>query len=183
MIEKKNKAKVIIVGGSIDGVSCAHELILAGWEVVVLEKTSAAPTGSPTVAGLGIDPLAQQLIVSSVLISLLPICFFILLYRTKQQIVLQKLSWTLTRDDQEFSFRVAHCTDLHGLLYNALPRDILLGYSGYYAWRVLDFSGHEDSETITGIRKHSPTLGQCLYFDLSFGTHAGLYELPSKRLN
>ena len=62
MIKKKNKAKAITVGGSIAGVSCAHALILAGWEVVVLEKTSAASLGSPTGAGLGIDPLAQQLI-------------------------------------------------------------------------------------------------------------------------
>lgn len=61
---KKKKGKAVVVGGSIAGVSCAHALILAGWEVVVLEKTCATPTGSPTGAGLGLDPLAQKLIES-----------------------------------------------------------------------------------------------------------------------
>ena len=62
--EKKPKAKAIIIGGSIAGVSCAHALTLAGWDVVVLEKTCAPPTGSPTGAGLGLDPLSQKLIQS-----------------------------------------------------------------------------------------------------------------------
>lgn len=61
---KKPKPKAIIVGGSIAGVSCAHALVLAGWDVVVLEKTCSPPTGSPTGAGLGLDPLAQKLIES-----------------------------------------------------------------------------------------------------------------------
>ena len=56
------RPKAVIVGGSIAGVSCAHTLILAGWDVVVVEKSCAAPTGSPTGAGLGLDPLAQHLI-------------------------------------------------------------------------------------------------------------------------
>lgn len=62
--QKKNKSKVIIVGGSIAGVSCAHALTSIGWQVVVIEKTAAPPTGSPTGAGLGLDPLAQMLITS-----------------------------------------------------------------------------------------------------------------------
>ncbi|XP_065629789.1 uncharacterized protein LOC112006444 isoform X2 [Quercus suber] len=37
----------------------------------------------------------------------------------------KKVSWTLTRDDN-FNFRAAHWADLHGLLYNALPPNILL---------------------------------------------------------
>ena len=37
----------------------------------------------------------------------------------------KKVSWTLTRDDN-FNFRTAHWADLHGLLYNALPPNILL---------------------------------------------------------
>lgn len=58
---KKKQAKAVIVGGSIAGVSCAHALISAGWEVVVLEKSNAPPSGSPTGAGLGLDPLAQRI--------------------------------------------------------------------------------------------------------------------------
>jgi hypothetical protein len=36
---------------------------------------------------------------------------------------------------------------------------------------------------VTGIRKAYPELGNCLYFDLSYKTHAVLYELPGSRLN
>ncbi|KAK6273147.1 hypothetical protein POUND7_010230 [Theobroma cacao] len=240
--KKKNKAKAIIVGGSIAGVSCAHALTSAGWEVVVLEKTRTAPTGSPTGAGLGLDPTAQQLIGSwlghpqLLQQATLPLT----IDQNQATDSATKMSWTLTRDE-EFNFRAAHWADLHGLLYNALPRDIFfwghqflcftisedkssvkvkakvlrndeiieidgnllvaadgclslirqsclpdikLRYSGYSAWRgVLDFSGKEASETITGIRKVYPDLGKCLYFDLSSGTHSALYELPNKRLN
>lgn len=62
--KKEPKPKAVIVGGSIAGVSCAHAITLAGWHVVVLEKTCAPPAGSPTGAGLGLDPLAQRLIES-----------------------------------------------------------------------------------------------------------------------
>lgn len=64
MTDQQKKPKAVIVGGSIAGVSCAHTLILAGWDVVVVEKSYAAPTGSPTGAGLGLDPLALKLIQS-----------------------------------------------------------------------------------------------------------------------
>lgn len=54
----------MIVGGSIAGISSAHALTLAGWDVLVLEKTTSPPTGSPTGAGLGLNPLSQQIIQS-----------------------------------------------------------------------------------------------------------------------
>lgn len=56
------KPKAVVVGGSIAGIACAHALLEAGWDVVVLEKTCAPPTRSPTGAGLGLDPLAQKII-------------------------------------------------------------------------------------------------------------------------
>jgi ribulose 1,5-bisphosphate synthetase/thiazole synthase len=58
------KPKAVIAGGSIAGISTAHALILAGWDVLILEKTSSPPTGSPTGAGLGLNPLSQQIIQS-----------------------------------------------------------------------------------------------------------------------
>lgn len=58
------KGKAVIVGGSIAGVACAHALILAGWDVVVLEKSRAAPKGSPTGAGLGLDSQSVRIIES-----------------------------------------------------------------------------------------------------------------------
>nr|CAB3468314.1 unnamed protein product [Digitaria exilis] len=62
--------------------------------------------------------------------------------------------------------------------------DLKLRYSGYCAWRgVFDFAGKESSDTIVGIRRAYPELGNCLYFDLAYMTHAVLYELPRSRLN
>ena len=58
------KAKAVIVGGSTAGVSCAHALISAGWDVVVLEKSSQPPRGSPTGAGLALDRQAINIIES-----------------------------------------------------------------------------------------------------------------------
>lgn len=64
-MSEKEKPKAVVVGGSIAGVACAHSLITAGWEVVVLEKSSSTTTTrSPTGAGLGLDPLAQRLVQS-----------------------------------------------------------------------------------------------------------------------
>lgn len=64
MKEGERKGKAVVVGGSIAGLSCAHALIAAGWGVVVLEKTSCPATGCGTGAGLGLDPLAQNIIKS-----------------------------------------------------------------------------------------------------------------------
>lgn len=62
--------------------------------------------------------------------------------------------------------------------------DLKLRYSGYCAWRgVFDFTGKESSDILTGIRRAYSELGNCLYFDLAYKTHAVLYELPNKRLN
>ncbi|KAF3447185.1 hypothetical protein FNV43_RR12365 [Rhamnella rubrinervis] len=242
MAQKRSPHKAIIVGGSIAGESCAHALILAGWDVVVLEKSYAPPTASPTGAGLGLDPLAQRLVGSWIQHPKL-------LHQATLPLTIdqneatdgeKKVRRTLARDEQ-FNFRAAHWADLHGLLYNALPPNIFkwghhfqsfcilsesksvqvkakllhtnetieivgdllvaadgclssirrsflphheLRYSGYCAWRgVLDFTGNENSETITGIKKAYPELGKCLYFDLGSGTHCVLYELLDKRLN
>lgn len=64
MSVKKQRLKAIIVGGSIGGVSCAKALILAGWDVLVIEKSLAPPTLSPTGAGLALDPLARKIVAS-----------------------------------------------------------------------------------------------------------------------
>ena len=64
MVEKEQKPKAVIVGGSIAGISCAHTLIKAGWEVQVLDKSPSPPTGCSTGAGLILDPLSQKLLQS-----------------------------------------------------------------------------------------------------------------------
>lgn len=58
----KRKAKAVVVGGSIAGVSCAHALIAAGWDVVVLEKACSPPDTSATGAGLGLDSVSVKII-------------------------------------------------------------------------------------------------------------------------
>lgn len=50
------------MGGSIAGICCAHSLIAAGWDVVVLEKTCSAPNGCTTGAGLALDTVSLKLI-------------------------------------------------------------------------------------------------------------------------
>lgn len=72
---------------------------------------------------------------------------------------------------------------LSSIRQNFLP-DFKLRYAGYYAWRgILDYTGKENSETITGIFKAYPELGDCLYFNLAEKTHCVFYELKRKRLN
>uniref|UniRef100_A0A0E0LD69 FAD-binding domain-containing protein n=1 Tax=Oryza punctata TaxID=4537 RepID=A0A0E0LD69_ORYPU len=62
--------------------------------------------------------------------------------------------------------------------------ELKLRYSGYCAWRgVFDFTGKERCTTMVDIRRAYPELGNCLYFDLAYKTHAVLYELPKNRLN
>ncbi|PKI43569.1 hypothetical protein CRG98_036061 [Punica granatum] len=51
---KQPQPRAVVVGGSIAGVSCAHTLALAGWDVVVLEKLRGPPTGSSTGVGVGL---------------------------------------------------------------------------------------------------------------------------------
>ncbi|KAH9760859.1 FAD binding 3 domain-containing protein [Citrus sinensis] len=212
------KPKAIIVGGSIAGISCAKALILAGWDVVVIEKTRGPPTGNPTGAGIALHLLSQKIVKSWL----------------HQPDLLHNITLPLTIDQ-------AHWTDLHGLIYNTLPVEIVfwghlyltfcishdkstvnvkaknlrtdviidvvgdllvaadgsrssvrqtflpdskLRYTGYCAWRgVFDFSENENSETIQGVRKAYPTLGNGVHMDLASGTYTVLDELMYKRLN
>lgn len=68
----EGKPRAVIVGGSIAGILSAHVLTLAGWNVTVLEKTNAPHRGSPTGAGLGLDPLSQRIRVMASIATTLP---------------------------------------------------------------------------------------------------------------
>ncbi|XP_021643043.2 uncharacterized protein LOC110637311 isoform X2 [Hevea brasiliensis] len=201
MSEKKNKKKpkAVILGGSIAGVSCAHALILAGWDIVVLEKSNAPPKGSPTGAGLGIDPLAQQIIQSwlpqpeLLQEATLPLTI-------DQNIVTggDKSTRILTRDEN-FNFGAAHWADLHSLLYDALPPEIFLWGHVY-----LSFCISEDQTSVNVKAKSLQTneiieingdlliaadgclssIRRTFLPDIKLsGTHSVLYELPKKKLN
>ncbi|ESR63754.1 hypothetical protein CICLE_v10008268mg [Citrus x clementina] len=144
-MEKKEKGKAIIVGGSIAGISCAHALLRAGWDVVVLEKAGGPPTGSPTGAGLGLDRPAQRIIQSWLngRPHLLHLATVPLTIDQNQATDKAKVTRTLARDDN-FNFRAAHWADLHGLLYNALPPDIFL-----WGHQYLSFCISEVKTTVT----------------------------------
>ncbi|KAI3800860.1 hypothetical protein L1987_28959 [Smallanthus sonchifolius] len=139
---RERKGRAVVVGGSIAGVCAVHALLSAGWEVVVLEKTTAPPTGSPTGAGLGLDPLAQTIIKSwlphqqsdnLLNIHTLPLT----IDQNQATDAEKKISRMLTRDES-FNFRAAYWSDLHGLLYNALPPDIFLWGHVFQSFCVSD---------------------------------------------
>ncbi|KAJ8751710.1 hypothetical protein K2173_025881 [Erythroxylum novogranatense] len=145
MNESRKKAKAVIVGGSIAGVSCAHALIVAGWDVVVLEKSSAPSKGSPTGAGLGLDCQSQTII-----------DFWLQQPKFLEQVTLpltidqnqvtdreKKVPSLLTRDEN-FNFRAAHWADLHDILFNALPREVVLWGHVYQS-----FSISQNDKTVT----------------------------------
>ncbi|KAE8056420.1 hypothetical protein FH972_013195 [Carpinus fangiana] len=143
-MSEKEKPKAVVVGGSIAGVSCAHALISAGWDVVVLEKSCSPNTGSPTGAGLGLDPLAQTLIESWLqqpeLLhnSTLPLTVDLNQATDSEK----KVSWTLARDEN-FNFRAALWADLHGLLFNALPSNIF-----FWGHLFLSFCVSDDKTSV-----------------------------------
>ncbi|KAK9055902.1 hypothetical protein SSX86_026989 [Deinandra increscens subsp. villosa] len=131
--------RAVVVGGSIAGVSAAHSLLSAGWEVVVLEKTTAPPTGSPTGAGLGLDPSSQSIINSwlpsdnLLNIRTLPLT----IDQNQATDAEKKISRILTRDES-FNFRAAYWSDLHNLLYNELPPDIFLWGHLFQSFHISD---------------------------------------------
>ncbi|XP_004498647.1 uncharacterized protein [Cicer arietinum] len=141
MVGEGRKARAVIVGGSIAGISSAHALILAGWEVLVLEKATS-PTGSPTGAGLGLNPLSLQIILNWISHpqflhnNTLPLTI------DQNQVTdsEKKVNWTLIRDES-FNFRATHWADLHGLLYNALPPQVFLWGHLFLSVHVVNENG------------------------------------------
>ncbi|KAL8521921.1 hypothetical protein ACS0TY_012174 [Phlomoides rotata] len=139
MKEARKRGKAVVVGGSIAGLSCAHALIAAGWEVVVLEKTSSPPTGCATGAGLRLDPLAQQLIDSWLKQPriLQPTTLPLTIDQNQATEGDKKISRILTRDEN-FNFRAAYWSDLHNLLYKALPSDTVRWGHSFLSFSISD---------------------------------------------
>ncbi|KAL0905797.1 hypothetical protein M5K25_024236 [Dendrobium thyrsiflorum] len=126
MEDRQAPGQALVVGGSIAGLSCAHALIAAGWDVRVIEKSLSPPSSSPTGAGLSLDPQARE-IVSSWLSdptilhdTSLPLDIELL------QLVDGKKDKQIVARDDNFNYRCFHWTDLHSLLYKALPPDTVL---------------------------------------------------------
>ncbi|KAK7320704.1 hypothetical protein VNO77_30421 [Canavalia gladiata] len=143
MVGDGGKPKAVIVGGSIAGISCAHSLALADWDVLVLEKTTSPPTGSSTGAGLGLNSLSQQIIqswLSQPQQFLHNITLPLTIDQNHATDSKKKVSSTLTRDES-FNFRASHWADLHGLLYNALPSSVFLWGHLFLSFHVTDDKG------------------------------------------
>lgn len=128
-MEARRIAKAVVVGGSIAGISCAHALLAAGWDVVVLEKTSSPPNSCATGAGVGLDTVSVKLIeqwtqqpqliqLLSLPMTIEHVCEIFSPLKTCK-------NWTLSRDEH-FNFRALHWADLHSLLYSSLPQDVVL---------------------------------------------------------
>ncbi|KAL3844117.1 hypothetical protein ACJIZ3_001520 [Penstemon smallii] len=143
MSEAKRQGKAVVVGGSIAGICCAHALIAAGWDVVVLEKTPSPPTGCATGAGLGLDPLSQKLIQSWIKKpNLLHLNTLPLTIDQNQAIDGdEKISRTLARDEN-FNFRAAYWADLHSLVYTALPPNIVCWRHTFLSFSISDDKTH-----------------------------------------
>ncbi|GAB4854142.1 hypothetical protein Ancab_022726 [Ancistrocladus abbreviatus] len=135
----------VVVGGSIAGVCSAHALVTAGWKVVVVEKSSAPPTCSPTGAGLGLDPLSCSIIQSwlQLPVALHNATLPLSIEQNQATDGETKINWTLTRDEN-FNFRAAHWGDLHALLHAALPSDVFL-----WGHLFLSFSVADDKSSVT----------------------------------
>ncbi|GLJ32653.1 hypothetical protein SUGI_0656970 [Cryptomeria japonica] len=113
--------KVVVVGGSIAGLACAHALFSAGCkQVIALEK---ARTLKPAGAGLGLDPQTCQILAEwglhqQIMDSTIPL--------TIDQIQTTDSKSNATRvlaRDENFNYRATHWSDLHRMLYDKLPRD------------------------------------------------------------
>ncbi|XP_030543121.1 aurachin C monooxygenase/isomerase-like [Rhodamnia argentea] len=139
----QKQPKAVIVGGSIAGVSCAHALIRAGWDVVVIEKSAKPPKGSPTGAGLSLDPLSQELIGSwTGHPELLRDITSPLTIDLNQAINSEKTRKILTRDEN-FNHGAAHWATLHDHLFSALPPQIFL-----WGHLFLSFSVSNDTRSV-----------------------------------
>ncbi|EYU21936.1 hypothetical protein ABFS82_01G029100 [Erythranthe guttata] len=144
------QGKAVVVGGSIAGMSCAHALSAAGWEVVVLEKTMSAPTSCTTGAGLGLDKLSHKLIQpwlkqpEKLDVMTLPLT----VEYDQATDVNKNISRTLARDPS-FNFKVVHWSDLHRLLYESLPPEVVLLWGHFF----LSLSISEDKSSVKVVAK------------------------------
>lgn len=115
--------RVVVVGGSIAGLSCAHALLhnCAPWlEVVVFERALSVTAAG---AGLGLDTracdaLRQWGLGDALENSTVPLTM------EENRVVKSKNVDVVTRDEG-YNHRAAHWSDLHRLIHDALPAGIV----------------------------------------------------------
>ncbi|XP_010915121.1 uncharacterized protein [Elaeis guineensis] len=141
--------KAVVVGGSIAGLSCAHALIAAGWQVTVIEKSGTAPSGSPTGAGLALDPQSMKIVDRWIsnpdLLRDITLPLSIDLNQATDSA--KKISWRLARDES-CNLRAAHWADLHSIMYKALPPGIVLRGHQFLSFHI----SNDDNSVVTKSR-------------------------------
>ncbi|KAJ7528063.1 hypothetical protein O6H91_16G081900 [Diphasiastrum complanatum] len=116
-----SRRKVIVVGGSIAGLSCAKALLQpqCQCDVLVLERASALTAAG---AGLGLDIHACRALQEWGLGSALAAISMPLTVEENRAIDPQSKSARLLARDEEFNNRSAYWSDVHRILFEALPQ-------------------------------------------------------------
>ncbi|GLJ32652.1 hypothetical protein SUGI_0656960 [Cryptomeria japonica] len=134
--------KVVVVGGSMAGLACAHALFSAGCkQVIVLEKARTLKSAG---AGLALDSqtcqaLAEWQLHQQLMDSTLPLT----IDQNQATESKSKATRVLARDEN-FNCRAAHWSDLHKLLYDKLPRDTV-----HWGHEVVSFRQSGDGLGVT----------------------------------
>lgn len=121
--EQARQRRVVVVGGSIAGLCCAHALRRASeWlEVVVFEKARSVSAAG---AGLGLDSracdaLREWGLGDALEASSLPLSM------EENRAVDSKRGDSVVIKDDTYNHRAAHWSDLHHLIHDALPSGIV----------------------------------------------------------
>ncbi|KAK9814697.1 hypothetical protein WJX72_010067 [[Myrmecia] bisecta] len=124
------KPTAVVVGGSVGGLSTAHALFKAGWHVVVLERASSV---IPAGAGLGLDQDTQAAIAS--------LGFSDAFGELSHPIPVDQYRWVdgkqqtrVVAVDLHHNHRSMHWSELHAMLYQAMPEG-----SVRFSHRVISF--------------------------------------------
>ncbi|KAJ7528061.1 hypothetical protein O6H91_16G081800 [Diphasiastrum complanatum] len=120
----RGRRKVIVVGGSIAGLSCAKALVQpqCQCDVLVLERASSLTAAG---AGLGLDIQACRVLQEWGLTSALASISMPLTVEEIRAIDPQSKSARVLARDEELNHRSAHWSDVHRILFEALPQGIV----------------------------------------------------------
>ncbi|KAG0560071.1 hypothetical protein KC19_10G152400 [Ceratodon purpureus] len=121
--EQAKKRRVVVVGGSIAGLCCAHGLLRSSeWlEVVVFERARSVSSAG---AGLGLDSRACDALRDWGLGDALEASSLPLFMEENRVVDSNREDHAVVKDDT-FNHRAAHWSDLHHLIHDALPSGIV----------------------------------------------------------
>ncbi|XP_024403064.1 uncharacterized protein [Physcomitrium patens] len=121
-INDSKRKRVVVVGGSIAGLCCAHSLLRSEWlEVLVFERARSVTAAG---AGLGVGPRACDALRSwglgdALESSSLPLSM------EENRALDSKRNDPVVIKDETYDHRAVHWSDLHRLIHDALPAGIV----------------------------------------------------------